>query len=112
MWTTTETKHLLATLSMSLLALAGCLKPPPGSGAGPAPGSAASIGGGAAPAATPEVAAAPASSTPSAPATPGAPIGNTGLKECGPEALIDDGEDGNNQNLPNDNRGGYWYTFR
>ena len=29
-----------------------------------------------------------------------------------PKGLIDDGEDGNNQNLPNDNRGGYWYTFR
>jgi hypothetical protein len=26
--------------------------------------------------------------------------------------LIDDGEDGNNQNMPEGNRGGYWYTFR
>ena len=42
----------------------------------------------------------------------GAPIGNSGFKECAAEGLIDDGEDGNNQNLPNDNRGGYWYTFR
>ena len=25
--------------------------------------------------------------------------------------MIDDGEDGNNQNLPVENRGGYWYTF-
>ena len=25
--------------------------------------------------------------------------------------MIDDGEDGNNQNLPLENRGGYWYTF-
>ena len=58
----------------------------------------------------PAAAAAPAA--PSAPAAPGAPIGTTGFKECGPKALIDDGEDGNNQNLPNDNRGGYWYTFR
>ena len=33
-------------------------------------------------------------------------------KDCGPNGLIDDGEDGNNQNLPNDNRGGYWYTFK
>ncbi len=33
-------------------------------------------------------------------------------KDCGPSALIDDGEDGNNQNLPNDGRGGYWYTFK
>ena len=52
-------------------------------------------------------------SAPSAPArAPGAPIGSTGFKECAAEGLIDDGEDGNNQNLPNDNRGGYWYTFR
>ena len=42
----------------------------------------------------------------------GAPIGTTGFKECSAEGLIDDGEDGNNQNMPNDNRGGYWYTFR
>jgi endoglucanase len=42
----------------------------------------------------------------------GAPIGASGFKECTAEGLIDDGEDGNNQNLPNDNRGGYWYTFR
>ena len=26
--------------------------------------------------------------------------------------MIDDGEDGNNQNMPEGNRGGYWYTFR
>ena len=58
-----------------------------------APGSAASIGGGAA---------APAA------AAPGVAVG----KDCGPNGLIDDGEDGNNQNLPNDNRGGYWYTFK
>ena len=64
----------------------------------------------AAPTVTPSAAAAAAA--PSAPAAPGAAIGNTGFKECGPEGLIDDGEDGNNQNLPNDNRGGYWYTFR
>ena len=53
-----------------------------------------------------------APSAPSAPAVAGAPIGTTGFKECAAEGLIDDGEDGNNQNLPNDNRGGYWYTFR
>src|SRR5262245_41017439 len=107
-----ETKLLVGTLSMGLLAAAGCIKPPPGSGQGPAPGWAASIGGGAAaaPAGGGEVAAAP--SGPSAPAVPGAPIGNTGLKECGPEGLLDDGEDGNNQNIQADNRGGYWYTFR
>ena len=109
-----ENKLLFGTLSVGFLALGGCIKPPPGSGAGPAPGSAASIGAPAAataeaPTVTPSAGAAAA---PSAPATPGAPIGNTGLKECGPEGLIDDGEDGNNQNLPNDNRGGYWYTFR
>ena len=33
-------------------------------------------------------------------------------RTAGRTALIDDGEDGNNQNLPNDNRGGYWYTFK
>jgi hypothetical protein len=98
-----------------LAATAGCLKPPPGAGQGPAPGSAASIGGGAAPAAAETAAAAPAvvaGGAPAAPAVAGAPIGNTGFKECTAEGLIDDGEDGNNQNMPNDNRGGYWYTFR
>src|SRR5205823_9375053 len=30
---------------------------------------------------------------------------------CSADALIDDGEDGNNQNIPAGNRGGYWYTF-
>src|SRR5262245_34671546 len=105
-----ETKLLVGTLSMGLLALGGCLKPPPGSGAGPAPGSAASIGTpGAAPVAE---AAAVAPSAPSAPAAAGAAIGSSGYKECTAEGLIDDGEDGNNQNLPNENRGGYWYTFR
>src|SRR6186713_1250446 len=109
----TTTKLLVKSLSMGLLAVGGCIAPPPGSGNAPAPGSAASIGNTAAAPATTEAAAAPAApSAPSAPAVPGAPIGNTGLKECGPEGLIDDGEDGNNQNLPNDNRGGYWYTFR
>src|SRR5262245_21972624 len=108
----TENKFLVGTLSIGLLALGGCLKPPPGSGAGPSPGSAASIGAGSAAAPAGGGEAAPAPTAASAPATPGAPIGNTGLKECGAEGLIDDGEDGNNQNLPNDNRGGYWYTFR
>ena len=35
------------------------------------------------------------------------------FKDCtAAESLIDDGEDGNNQNLPHGNRGGYWYTFK
>lgn len=34
------------------------------------------------------------------------------LHRCGPEGLIDDGEDGNNQNKPTGGRGGYWYTFK
>ncbi len=34
-----------------------------------------------------------------------------GMKDC-PDGLIDDGEDGNNQNLPLGDRGGYWYTFK
>ena len=81
---------------------------------GAAPGSAASIGGGAAAPALVEAAPAPAAAAvaPSGPATPGAPIGTTGLKECGQEGMLDDGEDGNNQNMPEGNRGGYWYTFR
>jgi endoglucanase len=52
---------------------------------------------------------------PSAPgAAPGSPAsigGASSFKDCGPEGLVDDGEDGNNQNLPVGNRGGYWYTF-
>jgi endoglucanase len=111
MKTKTETKTLIG-LSLGLLALGGCIKPPPGSGSGPPPGSAASIGAGAtaAPAAA-APAAAPAAAT--APAAPGAPIAwPAGIKDCGPNGMIDDGEDGNNQNLPADNRGGYWYTFR
>jgi hypothetical protein len=31
---------------------------------------------------------------------------------CGEGALVDDGEDGNNQTPPNGGRGGYWYTFK
>ena len=34
------------------------------------------------------------------------------LGSCGPEGLIDDGEDGNNQNKTTGGRGGYWYTFK
>jgi endoglucanase len=33
-------------------------------------------------------------------------------KDCGDGALIDDGEDGNNQSPPNGGRGGYWYTIK
>lgn len=32
-------------------------------------------------------------------------------KACGPEGVIDDGEDNNNQISAQKNRGGYWYTF-
>jgi len=61
---------------------AGCIAPPAGSNTpGAAPGSAASLG------------------------------GASSFKDCGPSGMIDDGEDGNNQNLPLENRGGYWYTF-
>jgi endoglucanase len=71
-------------------AAGGCVmppdQPPPVS-----PGSPASIGGGAQ---TSAAAPAPA------------------LKDCGEAALIDDGEDGNNQTPPNGGRGGYWYTFK
>jgi endoglucanase len=37
--------------------------------------------------------------------------GPPAAKECGPDGLVDDGEDGNNQTLPVARRGGYWYTF-
>jgi len=33
-------------------------------------------------------------------------------KECGEAALVDDGEDGNNQAAPAAGRGGFWYTFK
>jgi endoglucanase len=32
-------------------------------------------------------------------------------KSCGPEGVIDDGEDNNNQTNPAGSRGGYWYSF-
>jgi hypothetical protein len=84
-----------ARVSFLLLALpaVGCVippdQPPPVS-----PGSPGTIGG---PAPAPAASAAPA---------PAAP------KDCGDGALIDDGEDGNNQSAPGGGRGGYWYTFR
>jgi endoglucanase len=31
-------------------------------------------------------------------------------RDCGPNALIDDGEDGDNRILVRDDRGGYWFT--
>jgi hypothetical protein len=34
------------------------------------------------------------------------------VRACGPEGLIDDGEDGDNRLLSRGGRGGYWYTFR
>ena len=107
----------MGTLSVGLLAAGGCLKPPPGSVPGAAPGSAASIGGGAAAAAADDRggragAGGRGRGAVGARGAPGAPIGTTGLKECAAEGMIDDGEDGNNQNMPDDNRGGYWYTFR
>jgi len=50
-----------------------------------------------------------------APASPGAGTGAvstpTTAKSCGPDGLIDDGEDGNNLVSDVGGRGGYWYTF-
>src|SRR5450755_3532177 len=87
-------KRAFLVLAGGSLMLLGCIIPDKSATApSVAPGSAASIGGGA--------------SAPAA-ASPGVAVG----KDCGPNGLIDDGEDGNNQNLPNDNRGGYWYTFK
>src|SRR4051812_9983533 len=55
---------------------------------------------------------APQASAPgAAPGSPASLGGASAFKDCGPEGLIDDGEDGNNQSLPVGNRGGYWYTF-
>ena len=34
------------------------------------------------------------------------------VRSCGPEGLIDDGEDGDNRSATAGGRGGYWYTFR
>lgn len=43
---------------------------------------------------------------------PGAQVSSSAaLKSCGPDGLIDDFEDNNNQNKVVDNRGGYWYTY-
>jgi endoglucanase len=82
---------VLALTSVSLAVIgAACIAPQPGTGPGAAPGSAASIGAGAG--------AAPSSAA-------------SAFKDCGPEGMIDDGEDGNNMNMPLANRGGYWYTF-
>jgi len=109
----TETKGLLLTVVGVSFAGLGCLIPPPQSASAP-PGSAASIGGGNAAPAAPAAEAAPAAApAPAAAAAPAGPIAwPAGIKGCAPDGMIDDGEDGNNQNLPNDNRGGYWYTFR
>jgi endoglucanase len=85
----------LIPLLLTPLAL-GCVmppdQPPPVT-----PGSPASIGG-----------AAPAAAAAPAPAA-AAPVA---VKDCGEGALVDDGEDGNNQTPPNAGRGGYWYTFK
>ena len=46
--------------------------------------------------------------------TPGSRPGNAAseaLKECGPEGMIEDFEDGNNQINVVGDRGGYWYTY-
>jgi endoglucanase len=89
---TKATMKTMVALAGGALMLWGCIIPDK-SASQPqvAPGSAASLGGG---------------------TTAAAPAGPQVGKDCGVNGLIDDGEDGNNQNLPNDNRGGYWYTFK
>jgi hypothetical protein len=121
-----ESKALTVFLTGGLLAgslgLAGCIKPPPGQTPGPAPGSAASIGA-TAPAAAPAPAAEPAAAAPAAGAAPAGPttggaaatvasLKAAGFHDCNGAGLLDDGEDGNNQNIVGADRGGYWYTFR
>jgi hypothetical protein len=113
--------HALVTaIGLISISTLGCIKPPPGQTPGAAPGSAASIGAGAGAAAppapvaeaAPTPAAAPAAaSAPVAPGAMAAALASVGFKEC-PDGLLDDGEDGNNQNAPVGDRGGYWYTFR
>lgn len=88
-----QTKKLFLGLCGGTLLAMGCVIPEKQAPSA-TPGSAASIGGGNTAAAAPAAAAMPG-----------------GLKEC-PDGLIDDGEDGNNQNLPVGDRGGYWYTFK
>ena len=41
----------------------------------------------------------------------GSPAAPNSVKSCGPDGIIDDGEDGNNQVSDAGGRGGYWYTF-
>jgi endoglucanase len=79
----TRSKWVAFALSTGVCAFsaAGCIAPP-AAAPGAAPGSPAAIGG-----------------------------AGAGFKDCGPEGMIDDGEDGNNQTMPINNRGGYWYTF-
>lgn len=89
---TSDVKKLFLGLCGGSLLAIGCVIPEKQAPAA-TPGSAASIGGGGN---------APAAAVPTAIA---------GFKEC-PDGLIDDGEDGNNQNLPIGDRGGYWYTFK
>jgi endoglucanase len=54
----------------------------------------------------------PASIGPTHASAPAAAPAAAAPRDCGDGALIDDGEDGNNQSLPNGGRGGYWYTFK
>jgi endoglucanase len=48
---------------------------------------------------------------PSGGAGAGAVSSPANVKSCGPEGIIDDGEDGNNQVSDSGGRAGYWYTF-
>ena len=108
-----DAKRLLLAIASVSWAAIGCIIPPPQSATAP-PGSAASIGAGAG-AATPEPApaAAPATTAPAPVAASSGPVAlPAGFKDCGPDGMLDDGEDGNNQNMAVGNRGGYWYTFR
>jgi endoglucanase len=75
-------KAFAFSTGLGALVAAGCIAPP-AVAPGAAPGSPASMGAGAA----------------------------STFKDCGPEGMIDDGEDGNNMNMPVSGRGGYWYTF-
>ena len=48
---------------------------------------------------------------PSAAGGAGSPAAAGNVKSCGPDGVVDDGEDGNNQVSDSGGRAGYWYTF-
>jgi endoglucanase len=108
----TTPRLLLPPICGAIFAALNCVAPPPHM-AGAAPGSAASIGRISSSTAGPPEPAVAATPAPAA-TSDAAPLNlaGTGFRDCGADGLVDDGEDGNNQNIAGADRGGYWYTFR